>query len=552
MFKISKITLTLIILILGCVREVRSQGTNLVQTKPNPVKVIYTGPLGKIGNDPFRMQLSENSTINLTLFINTLELLKQNDFDRVLIRFKVNTLAPQFDILRLHGDQEINTIVLNRREIYGVSQHAQMFLVADYIGHVTIEPTSLDLYSGLKLKSSQQLNNIQDDERLHIVIVPPDTILNLIFIISVSAFIAVTYVNIGAQLDIENIQKLICEPKTMILGLIVSIIVMPIASWFAGSYFLPKQSLYRIGSFVFACGPAASASTLWTAMLDSDKELSVGLQFASTVSAIITMPLLLYLMERALSMEGSNNAVRIPYTKLIQTLTVLSIALWIGYKFVGQSKKAKEISSKVFRPLTFFVLLSIIIFSSIIYYYVYAMFDLTIVLASFMVTMTTYIISGLLGYIINGNFDHSVAISISSTYKNSGIAFAVLAVAFESPDTYIAYVPCLTQVVTTSLTLYLFYCILKIINLIRRRNQPPVINAEMPANEVSAEESGLANKNVQKEVRSGSIGDKSTISDEANSNELMTINVHDVVPGSPVSQEGSSSVEEKTPNKYNR
>lgn len=67
------------------------------------------------------------------------------------------------------------------------------------------------------------------------------------------------------------------------------------------------------------------------------------------------------------------------------------------------------------------------------------------------VTSVTYIFSGLLGYIMHRDLDHMITVSISSTYRNSGIAFAALVVAFQPPDIFIAYVPCLTQVVTTSL-----------------------------------------------------------------------------------------------------
>lgn len=533
--------------------KVRGQDASLARGKPI-LDIKYN-----VANQPYRMQMYEKHLLNLTIFMNKLDLSKRLYLDKVVIRFEVNTLSPQFNILGFYGEEN-KAIVLNKGQIknFQFYHNTQISLVAEYIGHVTIRPKVVEYYSTSRLMEVNNLiaNDVakdykdddNDDQKLHIVIVPPDSIWNLIFIISVSIFITITYINIGAQLDVENTLQLVRKPKTIILGLIITIFIMPIASWLAGQYFLSKQSLYRIGSFVFACGPAASASTLWTVMLDSDKELSVGLQVASTISAILAMPLLLYFMETAMIMQsGSHSDIKVPYTKLIQTLTILSIALWIGYKFVGQSKKAKQISSKIFRPLTFFVLFFIIIFSSIIYYYVYIMFDWTIVLTSFVITMITYIVSGLLGYLINGNLDHSIAISISSTYKNSGVAFAVLVVAFEAPDTYIAYVPCLTQVVTTSLTLYLFYSILKLINFIRRRNQPPAINAEIPV--VSNESSSMAapvDNNISKnstifhkvkEVRSDSIGDKSITrsnqEEEADSNELMNINVHDEVLGSP-------------------
>lgn len=60
---------------------------------------------------------------------------------------------------------------------------------------------------------------------------------------------------------------------------------------------------------------------------------------------------------------------------------------------------------------------------------------------------------------IHRDIDHMITISISSTYRNSGIAFAALVVAFQPPDIFIAYVPCLTQVVTTSLIGLVLYSI---------------------------------------------------------------------------------------------
>lgn len=143
------------------------------------------------------------------------------------------------------------------------------------------------------------------------------------------------------------------------------------------------------------------------------------------------------------------------------------------------------------------------------------MFDWNIVLNSFVITILTYLISGLLGYLVTFNMDQTIAISIGSTYKNSGVAFAMLLVALEAPFTYIAFVPCLAQVVTTSLTLYLFYSFLRLINLIRRRNQPAPIQAS-------------------KEDEVGDQGKKSSIEND----EFIVMNVTDIVPGSPISEKG--------------
>lgn len=515
------------------------------ENESSPIAKPIIGIEYDVESRPLRMEMDHKKTLNVTIFINKLDLIKVPDLHKVIIVFKVNTLSPQFNILGLYGDKD-RAIVMNRPQIdaFQFNHKAQFKLIAEYIGHVTIEPTAIEYYSSTGLKTKETPVTANDDQRLHIVIVPSDGIWNTVFIVSVSIFITITYINVGAQLDAENTQQLIKRPKTMVLGLLITILTMPIVSWFVGQFFLSKQNLYRVGAFIFAAGPAASASTLWTVMLDADKELSVGLQVASTICATFTMPILLYIMDSAMLLEGSHHTVKVPYARLTQTLCVLSIALWIGYRFVGQNKRAKQLSAKVFRPLTFFVLFFIIIFSSIIYYYIYAMFDWTIVLTALVITVLTYTISGLLSFAISGNKDHAIAISISGTYKNSGIAFAVLVVAFDSPDTYIAYVPCLTQVVTTSLTLYLIYCILKLVNCIKRRNQPSPITAEVPPTVSSFPEGGTSH-NKPKEARSDSVGEKSIKSEGSNSNELTTINIHDEVPGEPTSRKGSVEVERR-------
>lgn len=275
---------------------------------------------------------------------------------------------------------------------------------------------------------------------------------------SVIIFITISYINLGAQIDTDNVKRLIETPRIIFLGFLIGITVMPAASWIAGHFFFQDQPMYRIGSFIYACGPAASASVLWTVMFDSDKELSLGLQIASTVGALITMPILLYAMDKSIDLEGQYT-IKVPYMNLARTLIVLLIALLIGSRLVGYSKRAKQISQRIFRPLTLMVLIFIIVFSSVVYSYIYRMFNWTITIMALLVTTATYIFSGLLGYILHRDIDHMITISISSTYRNSGIAFAALVVAFQPPDIFIAYVPCLTQVVTTSLIGLVLYSI---------------------------------------------------------------------------------------------
>lgn len=411
-----------------------------------------------------KMSMDNSSRIDYTIFVHKAALPSQqlSPTQSIVVQFRPITLAPQFDILEFNRtnstNPEIVKLTFDQLKANNFSYSSSLDLRATYIGHATFELKSYLLTSGRDKETNESLTVPKGQDQLEITVIRHEGILDKIFMYSVIIFITISYINLGAQIDTDNVRRLIETPRIIFLGFLIGVTVMPLASWFAGHIFFHNQPMYRIGSFIYACGPAASASVLWTVMFDSDKELSLGLQIASTVGALITMPILLYTMDKSIDLEGQYT-IKVPYMNLGRTLIVLLIALLIGSRLVGRSKRAKQISQRIFRPLTMFVLLFIIVFSSIVYWYIYKMFDWNITIMALVVTSATYILSGLLGYIIHRDIDHMITISISSTYRNSGIAFAALVVAFQPPDIFIAYVPCLTQVVTTSLIGLVLYSI---------------------------------------------------------------------------------------------
>lgn len=419
------------------------------------------------------LNMTSSKEITLRVAYNK-DLVPAKGADFIRINFETSTISPQFNILSLK-DQSI-TIDRSQLEIHNYIVDYKVRLHANYIGHAVFHPASVEFLE-VNTQRVSKWKLPSDVNKLHVTIVQFEGIWGKIFLTSVIVLMIISYINLGAQLDEKNMLEIVKKPKILILGSLIGFLIMPLISWFVGVLFLKDQPLYRIGSFIFAACPAASASTLWTVMLNSDKELSVGLQVVSTVSAIFTMPFLLYLMDKSLYHDQESYATRVPYSRLISTLLGLLIALIIGWLLVGKNERLQKISRRIFRPLLFSVLIFIIVFSSILYWHIYQMFDWNISLASVIITMTTYLFTGLLGYCINCDMSRAVAISIGGAYKNSGIAFAVLLVSFHTPDTYIAYVPVLTQIVMTSITLYLTYSIVSLCNCLRRRGEPEVIQA---------------------------------------------------------------------------
>lgn len=415
----------------------------------------------KFAPNKVKMSMGNSTQITYSILVNETALPHMTLADKLIIQLKPITLSPQFDIIEFNETNstrpEIVELTYEQLKKEKFNHTSSLNLRATYIGHATFEIKSYLMLDGKQ--SNESLSVAADgQDRIDITVIRHEGILDKIFMYSVIVFITISYINLGAQIDTENVRRLVETPRVIFLGFLVGVIVMPSASWIMGHIFFKNQPMYRIGSFIYACGPAASASVLWTVMFDSDKELSLGLQIASTVGALFTMPILLYAMDKSIDLEGQYT-IKVPYMNLGRTLIVLLIALLVGSRLVGASKRAKQISQRIFRPLTMFVLLFIIVFSSIVYWYIYRMFDWNITIMALIVTSATYLFSGLLGYIIHRDLNHMITISISSTYRNSGIAFAALVVAFQPPDIFIAYVPCLTQVVTTSLIGLVLYSI---------------------------------------------------------------------------------------------
>lgn len=427
----------------------------------------------------------------------------------VSIVFEVVTESPQFNILQIVDETDT-------QQLSSLVQEVKLKLYPSYIGHAYIKPASI----WFKSSATEYNVTISSKRKVPVKITENEGIYGDIFTVSVSLFIVLSFVSLGAQLDSKNLTEIVQRPLTVSLGTIATVLVMPATSWLIGRWLLEDQILFQVGSFIFSCGPPASAATLWTTMLDSDKELSVALQVLSTLGSLIAMPFLLYLATYSLD-DVQAHTLQVPYLKLIQGLLVIVLALFIGWRFIGRYERPRKISQAIFRPLTFFVLIYIIVFSSVIYWYLYKMFNWTITLTTLLVAVCTCLVSGTLGYLIKFNIDDAIAISISSVYKNSGVAFAVLLVAFENPDLYVAFVPCLTQVVLTSLTLYLVYGVWKLVNKIRRLDQPDPIQATKGPTLGDEER---REKECCKAARSGSTSDKSI-----NNDELIAMNVSDCV-----------------------
>lgn len=446
---------------------------------------------------PFEMKMDEtkNVTIVIEIYANRSSLVD------IKIAWKARTTLPQFDILKF---RPYETVISN---FESPTETVHIELTADYIGRAILQPDIITVTELQNHKFTTRRIDVSEAGEIRVRVTKDQGIWGRIFIIGVVLLMITIYANLGAQIDVDNMKQILSRPKTISIGFIICTLTMPIVSWLIFSQLLPNQVFYLIGSYVFACGPAAMASTPWTELLGGDKELSIGLQLMSTIIATLTMPLLLQLTE-LFNGNDELHHIDVPYGSLIELSSVLLVSLFLGYTFIGLKPRFKKISAKIYRPLIFIILLLIIISSSIIYRHIYRMFDWTITLGSALVVLNTLIFSSALGYLINFNKRHALTIGISSIYKNEGIAFTVLLIAYKQPDNYVAYIPCLTQILITSFSFVLIRCVIHTMQAIRRRGQPEPIQTEAPKNSETNEPNVLSNGDSSRKVEMEPTGAK--------------------------------------------
>lgn len=459
----------------------------------NAFHISYRTQSSSLPDGSLKMKMGFSETLTLVLQVDNSTGVLKDEPKYALLSLRAVTLLPQFDIVQINNWSEPTKeelyLEFNNTEGMIYQAMSEITLRARYIGRALILTDRIAL-SNQKDMSKSQVYRVTGSDPLQVKITRDEGIWGPIFVSAVAFLMILIYLNLGAQIDLDNVKALLSRPKTITAGFFICILTMPVVSWLTFWLLLPNQPLHRIGSYVFACGPAALASTPWTELLGGDKELSMGLQIMTTVSATFTMPLLLHLME--LSIDGQDSLegkfISVPYSRLVGLSVVLLVTLLAGFRFIGSNPRLRKISARIYRPLTLVILIAIIVSSSLIYRHLYRMFDITITLASLVTILVSLIIGSLLGLIINCNRRHALAIGISSIHKNEGIAFAVLLVALEQPDNQVAYVACLTQILLTSVFFATVKLSLRLIHCARRRNQPAPIQASEPTAECSPDE----------------------------------------------------------------
>ncbi|CAL1274279.1 unnamed protein product [Larinioides sclopetarius] len=282
------------------------------------------------------------------------------------------------------------------------------------------------------------------------VIRPPSILVNSVTGVF-AALVAFNFINMGVQLDMDSIKKVLKKPIGPVIGFVCQFLFMPLASY-GISLLLFKENSLRLGLFTLGCSPGGSMSNFWTLLFDGDVNLSVTMTFISTVAALGMMPLWIFTLGASLFQEREAS---IPYVNMIGSLVGLTFPIVIGLLIKKYSPRLTRISLKIIKPFTIIIVLFGITLASYVNRFVFYLFTWQVVVAGLSIAWGGYCFGALVSWLFRLEKAQIVAISIETAFQNPAVAFVLLLLTLPQPGADLASVPVVAQLMLTGIPMWI-------------------------------------------------------------------------------------------------
>jgi len=239
--------------------------------------------------------------------------------------------------------------------------------------------------------------------------------------------LAIIMFGVALGIDLNNFKKIAKNPKSVILGLISQVVLLPIVT-FILIYILQPSTSIALGMILVASCPGGNISNFISSLAKANVELSVSLTAVSDIASIIVTPLN-FAFWGALYATSSNLLVpiEIDIFHMFQTVfIILGIPLVLGVLF---AKKFPEITAKIVKPLK---IASIVIFGGYVVVALANNFSLFLqfIHVIFLIVLAHNALALLTGYtfasIFRLNLRDRRTLSIETGIQNSGLALVLI------------------------------------------------------------------------------------------------------------------------------
>lgn len=437
----------------------------------------------------------ELTDIVVTVIIDNLDVLPITDdqvFDPTMdINERLSFTADPIDLNVASIRQVTNLKRINQSNSYTF----EFTIRAIILGKTKIEWSLADNFTG-KIHTSGSYT---------VTVIRSPSSVNILFTIFVLIIVTFNNVNMGCLIEWKTIQGVLMKPIAPIIGFASQFIFMPLVremathsphflqffnflifqllfstfhnsqifqvkklylfspqgSYLIGYLFFPNEISWRLGLFTLGCCPGGTGSNFWTLLFDGDVDLSVTMTFISTIAAMGMMPLWMFTLGAQLLEEGN---VRIPYVNLLSSLVSMTVPLLIGLAIQKYKPTWAAFLRKLLKPFTAFVIIVLVIGGTWLSLYIFKLMTWSIVGAGLAVALSGYVSGAMLALVTGLKTSQVVAVSIETALQNPGVAFVLLQLSMEQPESDLAAIPIVAQLLMTGIplwTTYLIYFIIK-------------------------------------------------------------------------------------------
>uniref|UniRef100_A0A2R5LBU5 Putative sodium-bile acid cotransporter n=1 Tax=Ornithodoros turicata TaxID=34597 RepID=A0A2R5LBU5_9ACAR len=276
-------------------------------------------------------------------------------------------------------------------------------------------------------------------------VIRKQSILSLVFMVSVAILVSLNYINMGCALDLETVKSVMKRPIGPVVGFFSQYLAMPLIAYGLAK-FLFKEPYLQLGLFTFGCSPGGGASNMWTVLLGGNLNLSVAMTFISTIAALGTMPMWLFTLGRSLFEDAS---VRVPFGNIFTTLISMTIPLAIGLLLQRFRPKVASFCRRILAPVSVAMILYIVAFGTYANLYMFSLFSWRVMLAAAATVWSGFLVGAVASRICGLPWTDVLAVSIETGVQNTGIAIVLLGFSLPQPESDIAsVVPVAASLVT--------------------------------------------------------------------------------------------------------
>ncbi|XP_070178201.1 sodium/bile acid cotransporter 5-like [Littorina saxatilis] len=283
------------------------------------------------------------------------------------------------------------------------------------------------------------------------------------FRIILYGFVILNTVGMGCKTEVSVVKEVLRKPIAPAIGFLCQYLLMPLIAFMLAKTMTVGDPAVSLG--IFACGicPGGGASNMFCYLVDGDVSLSVTMTAISSIGALAMIPLWMFTLGE--QFEDDKIDLNVPFDKIIMTLAIIIIPLFIGAGIKKFLPKVAKWILKILKPFTLVAVLFIVSFGIYANLYVFRLFAPRTLAAGCMLPYIGYTVGGLVSLIFRQPCYRIKTIAIETGIQNTSIAYLLLVFSLPAPDGDMAAVGPMASAIMTPLPLF----VLVIVYLLYKR-----------------------------------------------------------------------------------